>query len=98
MVEQTRVVSIVEVCMNVATGFIMAMLVWKFVIPEFFPRMAGPIVENLLVTGTFTVVSIMRGYFWRRFFANGFHRTVASWVGRIAGGKSGKIGGGDGSK
>lgn len=78
--EQTRLVSIVEVVTNVFTGFILAMLVWQFIIPEMFPRMAGPTTENMVVTTTFTVVSIGRSYFWRRFFANGFHKLVAGCV------------------
>lgn len=78
--KQSKLVSLVEVIVNVLTGFLLAMLVWKFVIPVYFPRMAGPVIENLMITLTFTVVSVGRGYFWRRFFANGFHRLVAGFV------------------
>ena len=31
--KQTKLVSIIEVCTNVGTGFLLAMLVWIFVIP-----------------------------------------------------------------
>ena len=95
MAEQTKLISIVEVCTNVATGFIFAMLVWKFVIPLMYPRMVGPLTENFLITLTFTTVSITRGYFWRRFFANGYHRLVATVIRRTVGGDKGKIGGTD---
>lgn len=95
MVAQSRLVSAVEVGLNVMSGIILAMLVWKFIIPWYFPRMAGTVTENLLITGTFTVVSIFRGYFWRRFFENGINRIVARWINRVAGGNSDKIGGND---
>lgn len=85
--EQTRIVSIIEVVVNVFTGFAMAMLIWAFIIPELFPRMAGPIVENFAVTATFTFFSIARGYGWRRFFARGFHAALVNWIGRAAGAK-----------
>jgi hypothetical protein len=85
--KQTKLVSIIEVCTNVATGFLLAMLVWLYFIPVFWPRMAGPLSESFWVTFTFTTVSIIRGYFWRRFFANGFHHALVNWMGRAAGGK-----------
>lgn len=94
--EQTRLVSIIEICLNVATGFLLAMAVWAWVIPVMFPRMAGPVAENFVITATFTIVSILRGYFWRRFFNNGVHATVANWVGKLfssRGANSGKFGG-----
>ena len=95
--KQTKLVSLIEVCVNVATGFIIAMLVWIFIIPLFWPRMAGPVNESFWITFIFTVASITRGYIWRRFFNAGFHHAVVNWVGRAAGGKSGKFGGTDDS-
>ena len=93
MVTQGKLVSIIEVVTNVVTGVIMAMLIWAFIIPELFPRMAGPIAENFLVTFTFTTFSIMRGYLWRRFFATGLHTTLVNWIGRVRRGENGKVGG-----
>lgn len=83
--QQTKIVSFIEVVANVFTGFTMAMLIWAFIIPELFPRMAGPIAENFVVTATFTFFSIARGYGWRRFFARGFHAALVNWIGRVAG-------------
>lgn len=85
--EQTKVVSIIEVVVNVMTGFAMAMAIWAWIIPVLFPRMAGPVVENFVVTATFTFFSIARGYGWRRFFARGFHATLVNWIGRSTGGR-----------
>lgn len=97
MTDQRKIISIIEVCLNVASGFILAMLVWAYIIPILFPRLAGPIIENLWITSTFTVVSVLRGYFWRRFFANGIHRIVALWVRGVAGAISTNFGGSNGS-
>lgn len=85
--KQTKIVSLVEVLVNVFTGFAVAMMVWHFVVPVFFPRMSGPIEENIIITAIFTIFSIARGYGWRRFFARGFHAALVNWIGRSAGGK-----------
>lgn len=81
--KQTKIVSIIEVLVNVFTGFALAMLIWAFIIPELFPRMAGPVVENFAVTATFTFFSIMRSYLWRRFFNAGFHKTLVNCVAKF---------------
>lgn len=81
--KQTKLVSTIEVVVNVLTGMVVAMLVWAYVIPAMFPRMAGPMAENFAVTATFTFFSITRSYFWRRFFNNGFHAALINWVGTV---------------
>ena len=91
--KQTKLVSMIEVTLNVLSGIVVAMLVWKFIIPTYFPRMAGPVAENFAVTLTFTFFSVLRSYGWRRFFANGLNYVITSWVGRwwnrhSAGGKN----------
>jgi hypothetical protein len=85
--EQTKIISFIEVVVNVMTGFAMAMAIWAWIIPMMFPRMAGPVTENFWITFTFTFFSIARGYGWRRFFARGFHATLVNWVSRVAGAK-----------
>ena len=98
--KQTRLMSLMEVLLNIGTGFIVAMLVWAYIIPEFFPRMSGPMAENLIVTTIFTVVSILRSYIWRRLFNNGivssfirWWRCLVSLITTAAGDDSDKIGG-----
>lgn len=90
--KQTKLISLIEVCVNVATGFVIAMCVWMFIIPIFYPRMEGPVNESFIITAIFTVASIARGYIWRRFFNAGFHRTVVNWVGKLWGRKAEKLG------
>ena len=91
--KQTKLVSIIEVSLNVASGFVLALIVWIFFIPIWYPRMAGPVIESLWITATFTVVSVLRGYFWRRLFNNGVHVTLSRWIHSVTGARFGKIGG-----
>lgn len=63
---QSRLGSITEACMNTASGFIVSLIVWRFVAAwKGYPMGIG---ENLQITGIFTVVSIARSYVWRRIF------------------------------
>lgn len=73
-------ISFVEVLVNVASGFALAMLIWQFIIPFYYPHLEPSIVENFNMTMVFTIASVARGYLWRRFFANGFHRTLVKWL------------------
>lgn len=65
---QSRTFSFVEQCLNVASGFVIALLVWTyFIIPVFhFEGLSWS--HNLSITGIFTIVSIVRGFIWRRIF------------------------------
>ncbi len=69
---QSRRASLLEVCANTASGFIVSLIVWRFVAAwKGYPMGVG---ENLQITGIFTVVSIARSYFWRR---------LMNWLGRF---------------
>ena len=64
--------SIMEVVLNTASGFIISMGVDPIVFPVFgfHPTFA----ENFSVVAVYTVVSIVRSYYWRRLF-NWLHVT-----------------------
>lgn len=64
---QSRKASMTEALMNTASGFIVSMMVWQFVVAPFYniPVTLG---QNLGITSIFTVVSIARSYAWRRLF------------------------------
>lgn len=68
---QTKKQSFTESLINTAIGFIISYLS-TFLI---FPLMGfeGSLSKNLIITIYFTIVSILRGYFLRRFF-NKKHR------------------------
>ena len=70
--KQTKLESIIERTVDIATGFIISVLVYKHVILNNDWLWESPI----YVTSLFTVISFVRGYMWRRFFNAGLHRVV----------------------
>jgi hypothetical protein len=64
---QTKTTSFVESICNVGSGFIISLIVWETVIEPVFD-VEKNIIENIGITSIFTVVSITRGYIWRRLF------------------------------
>lgn len=64
---QSKVQSLIEQVLNVFSGYIISLLLWVFVITPVF-EIGTSLTENLAINGAFTVVSIIRGYFWRRLF------------------------------
>ena len=70
---QTKKGSLIEVCCNTASGFLLAYLTWKLIfVPHV--RMFGWNMSTLswwqitYANFWFTLVSIVRSYLWRRFF------------------------------
>jgi len=74
--KQTRWVSFIEVSMNIASGFLLAMMIWHYIVPTFYPHLTPTWSENFTMTAVFTVASMLRGYIWRRLFNNGFYQTM----------------------
>jgi hypothetical protein len=64
---QTRLESLIEQALNVGSGFIVSSLVWEFIVKPVW-HFNTDIVQNLQITALFTVISILRGYLWRRTF------------------------------
>lgn len=64
---QTKVTSLIEQILNVSSGFLIAMLVWKFLIISML-GIEHNLQRNILITAIFTVVSVVRGFLWRRLF------------------------------
>lgn len=65
---QSRTHSLIEQILNVASGFLVALLVWTYIIIPVFHFEGLDFSHNLAITGIFTVISIVRGYLWRRAF------------------------------
>ena len=61
---QTHRESIIEGVLNLASGFIIALLVYEYFI------LSNPAIrdDSLMVTTIFTTISLARGYIWRRIF------------------------------
>jgi len=64
---QSKRESIVEQILNVGSGWLLAMLVWAFLISPIY-NLDTSFGENIGITTMFTFISIVRGYFWRRYF------------------------------
>jgi hypothetical protein len=64
---QSRVGSFIEQVLNIGSGFFLSLLLWSFVIVPIW-ELDVSMDDNLVITGVFTMVSVVRGYLWRRFF------------------------------
>ena len=62
---QRRVHSLAEVCLSVASGFVVSAVAWELIVKPVW-RIETTVAENLQITAFFTVLSIARGYLWRR--------------------------------
>lgn len=76
---QSRLGSLIEACLNTASGFVLSFLAWQWIIVP----LAGLPVDNLMnlqITAFFTVLSVARSYVWRRFFNARLHLAVTKFV------------------
>jgi hypothetical protein len=64
--KQSRTMSLVEAATNVLVGFLLALLTQIAIFPIF--GLTISTTDNLLISGVFTAVSIVRGYALRRMF------------------------------
>jgi len=62
---QTKLFSLLEQVLNVASGFIIAVLLWIYIVTPYL-GIEYDVTQSLSVTLMFTVVSMLRGYLWRR--------------------------------
>jgi hypothetical protein len=63
---QSRISSLIETLLNTFSGFIVAYISAMIVYPMFGFNITAE--QNFYLTSIFTVVSIIRGYIWRRIF------------------------------
>jgi hypothetical protein len=83
-VRQTKLESAIEQVINVGSGFLLSLFLWQCVIAPLY-GIPVTLASNLGITTLFTVVSVARGYVWRRFFNAGLHRAVHNFVRRTYG-------------
>lgn len=67
---QSKRRSAVEALCNQASGIVLSLLVWRFVICPWKNIVHDPI-DNIQVTATFFCVSLLRSFVWRRIFNRG---------------------------
>jgi hypothetical protein len=63
---QSPLMSLIEQLFNVGSGVVLSLIVGQVVYPLF--GYAVSLADNFWLTAIFTVVSILRGYAWRRVF------------------------------
>lgn len=82
---QSRIESLTEQCVNMFFKFWVAVAMWKFVVAPMITAGWLSYQESLPITAIFTVLSLTQGYFWRRVF-NGInlhkivHNAVQRWA------------------
>jgi len=81
-VKQSRLESLIETFVDVASGFLVAMCVTQFIIVPLWDLPIG-VLDNLGITTIFTVTTFIRRYFWRRFFNAGVHKTIHNTIRRM---------------
>jgi len=64
---QSKRQSMIEQVLNVGTGWIISLFIWSFLISPLY-KIDTSVFENIGITLTFTIASIIRGYIWRRIF------------------------------
>jgi len=63
---QTKMRSLIETCTSIAIGFVVSLIITALVLPAY--GHAVTLGDNVQITTIFTVASIIRGYFVRRWF------------------------------
>jgi len=74
--EQTKVESFIETMMNIGTGFLLAYSIWRWGLTPAIEHGYVTIKDSFIITTIFTITSVIRSYYWRRFFARKFHKVI----------------------
>jgi len=80
MVEQSKLESKIESSVNIASGFLISLAVWALIIRPLIRYGYLTIDDKVIIVSIFTVTSWLRSYFWRRFFARGFHKVIHKFL------------------
>ena len=64
---QTRLGSLGESLINIFSGFFVSLLIWIYIIQPVW-NIETTMVDNLAITGIYTISAITRAYLWRRLF------------------------------
>lgn len=79
---QTRLGSFIEACINTAIGFVVSMAL-SMVVYHMFGH-SFTLAQNFGITVIFTVASVSRGYAVRRWFNARIHRAAVRLAGGVA--------------
>jgi hypothetical protein len=76
---QTKLESALEAASSTAFGFVVSFVVWQGIAAPLFGYHVT-LVDNFWLTSIFTIVSLARGYVFRRFFNAGLHKAIHKFV------------------
>lgn len=74
---QSKTHSFVESCTNTASAFFLSWFIQATIVPTVWPQVAISTEDAFWITVMFTVVAILRNYWWRRIF-NWMHTKCSS--------------------
>jgi len=78
--QQTKLESLLEISLNIATGFVVSYIFWTFYLVDWIKAGYVTIDDNFLITSMFTALAVARGYVWRRMFNRGVHKATHQLV------------------
>ena len=78
--DQSLLESLIESITDTLSGIGISWLAMLYVIPLFYPDYQLNVGAALGIVLLFTGISLVRKFFWRRFFAIGLHRIVHKYV------------------
>lgn len=76
---QTKLESALESASSTAFGFFISFIVWQSIANPVFGYDIT-LMDNFWLTTIFTIVSLARGYVFRRFFNAGLHKAIHRFV------------------
>jgi len=83
---QSKLASFIESVTSIAIGFCISLMVWVFVIKPLY-GIETAFMQNLGITGIFTVFSVARAYTLRRVFTKKYIQRLITWLRRRQGNK-----------
>jgi membrane protein CcdC involved in cytochrome C biogenesis len=81
--KQTKLESWIEATMNIVSGFLISMLMWMFVVEPAIRVGWLEMTDAFEITMIFTVTSLLRSFFWRRYFNAGQHKVAANLARKV---------------
>ena len=64
---QTKLGSLTESLLNITSGFFVSLLIWIYIVTPLWD-IEMSMLDNLGITGIFTISAVIRSYIWRRIF------------------------------
>lgn len=77
---QSKLESFIEQVFNVGSGFVVAWCFWNFILIPMIDHGKISYQDTTAITFWFTIISVIRGYVWRRVFNKQWPHKFLEWV------------------